>query len=169
MGIPISTFAISLVIDGKPVLGVVYDPFTDRMYWAIEGAGAFINSKEIHVSTARTLDKNYVVLSGRMGDSNITTGEYYDKLMLLGGKPFSLRTYIYGLMMVARGDAVGSVAGYFKPWDIAAPLLILNEAGAMVTDYDGNPASVYSVDNGLIASNGNVHNELLKLLRKSSS
>jgi len=167
LGVPISTFCIALVVNKEPVLGVVYDPFQQRMYQAVKGEGAFVNGVRLHVSEATSLQQNYVVVSSRMSGNYATTGEFCDRFAQARGKSFNFRSIAYSCMMVASGKAVEVVAGYFHPWDVAAVKVILEEAGAKVTDFNDRPLLYERTDGGLIVSNGLVHNELSHLVRQA--
>lgn len=163
LGAPLSTFCIALVENNQPILGVVYDPYLNRLYWGAKGEGAFINGKPLTPSVSAQLANNFVILSSRMGKSR-TTGSLYDAIELLQGKSFNFRSIVYGLMMVATGSAVAAVAGYLKPWDLAAAKVILEEVGAKVTDFEGNPCNYDENSNGCLVSNSLVHNQMLKLI-----
>lgn len=163
IGVPLSTFSLGLVIGDKAVLGVVYDPFQDRLYWS-SGSGAFLGGKELIVSNSPDLSQNYVVLSSRMGGEYMETGAALDAIIKADGKVFNFRSIIYGLMLVATGKAVAAVAGYCQPWDLAAALPILNGCGAKVTDFDGKVINYNDVSNGILVTNGKVHEQMLELI-----
>lgn len=166
IGVPISTFCLALVIDHEPVLGVVYDPFMKRMYQGVRGEGASVNGERLRVSGADAIAQNYVILSSRMGGDFVSTGHALDRVAMAGGKSFNFRSIAYGCLLVATGGAVGSVAGYCKPWDVAAVSVILSEAGAIITDLEGNVSPYDNNDKGLLVSNGKTHQQLLSLFAK---
>ncbi len=165
IGAPLSTFSLGLVIDGEPVLGVVYDPFMDRMFWAECGKGAFVNDEPLHVSEAKKLSNEYITLSSRHMEGGKMTGELFDSVEREGGKAFSFRSFVYSGCLVAAGTAVAAVIGTPKPWDLAALLVILEEAGGKATGLDGKPHSYKSKD-ALIATNGLVHERILELVNE---
>lgn len=165
-GAPLSTFLLSLVIGGQPVLGIIYDPYMDRMFWAHQGSGAFMNEQAIRVSQADSLNQNYMILSSRMGPDHKPTGQLYDEIEALGGKSFNFRSFAYGSTYVAAGKAVGAVIGVPSAWDAAATKIIVEEAGGKVTDVNGKDRRYDLPGEGLLATNGNVHEQLLELLRK---
>lgn len=166
VGMPLSTFCLAFVVGGIPTIGVVYDPYQDRLFSAVIGGGAFINNEQIRVSSARYFEKNYVILSSRMAGEWPTPGQVYDAISERQGKVFNLRSVVYGMMLVACGRAVASVAGYLHPWDIAAAQVILQEAGATVTDLRGQPLHYNNVANGFLATNGKVHEAMLAVVKK---
>lgn len=164
LGVPISTFCISLVVNNEPVIGVIYDPFMKRMYKGVKGEGSYMNSERLNVAPADELNQNYVVMSSRMGGKFISTGQALDRIVEAGGKVFNFRSIAYGCMLVATGGAIAAIAGYLKPWDAAATIVILEEAGATITDLTGAPVTYDQNVNGLLVSNGNVHQKLSNLL-----
>lgn len=89
LGVPLATCSLGLVVDGEAVLGVVYDPYMDRLYTAVKGGGAFMNGERIAVSQNDTLDKSYVILSSRMIGYPVTIGMLTDRLVDAGAKCFN--------------------------------------------------------------------------------
>lgn len=168
LGAPLSTFCLGLVEDGQVKVGVIYDPFQDRMYTAVQGQGAFLNGQKIRVSDSDSLAQNYAVLSSRSIDGYKTTGELYDAIVIQKGKVFNFRSIVYGYMRVATGDAVVAVAGTIKPWDYAAAKVILEEAGATITDFAGRACEYDQINNGIIVSNGRVHEQVLALVQPAT-
>ncbi len=166
LGAPTATYCLALVEDGKVKLGVVYDPFNKQLYTAVQGQGAFLNGKPIHVSDTDSLAQSYVVLSSRSIEGYKKTGEIHDAVVEAGGKPFNFRSIVYGYMRVASGQASVAAAGYLKPWDYAAAKVIAEEAGAMITDFAGQAREYDQVGNGIVVSNGHVHQEFLRLIGK---
>lgn len=164
LGAPLSTFCLALVIDGQPVVGMILDPYLNREFWAVKGEGAFVNDRPLKVSAATEIAQNYVILSSRMGHATRTTGQCFDAIEELGGKVFNFRSFAYGSMFVAAGSAVGTLIGTGKAWDVAATKLIVEEAGGRCTDIDGKERRYDEAGNGFVASNGLVHDQLLRLI-----
>lgn len=164
IGVPTFTFSMGLVDKSEPILGVVIDPVLKKTYWS-ENTTAYCNQDEIRVSSSDSLANSYVVVSSRMGEGHRDTGEVYDRIIDVKGKAFNFRSIIYGFMLVATGQAVAAVAGYCGPWDIAGALPILKAAGAKVTDLDGKDLEFGEVKNGILVSNGKVHDQMLELIR----
>jgi myo-inositol-1(or 4)-monophosphatase len=147
---------------GEIKAGVVYDPMRDELFSATEGAGAFLNGKRIEVSGRKTLS-----------ESLIGTGFYYDRGELMEKTLRALHHLFKEQIHCMRRNgaasldmtwlASGRLDGYFEyqlsPWDFAAGLLILHEAGGVASDPSGQPANLFS--KGLICSNGLIHEELL--------
>jgi len=169
LGLPISTFSIALVKDGEPLLGVVYDPFCDRLFTATKGAGAFLNGKPLHISSQK-LAGAYVDLEMiHTAQGAVAVNDLRDGLSKKAVKTFTLFSFVMGAMMVASGDFVAAFFGFRKPEDLAAAKVIIEEAGGKVTDIDGNDQLYNRAINGALVSNGIVHDELLDLIRHAKS
>jgi fructose-1,6-bisphosphatase/inositol monophosphatase family enzyme len=164
LGAPLSTFCISLVINGKPVVGVIYDPFMKNIFYAQIGKGAFLNSQKISVNNESNLEHNYIILSSRMPDTPKSTGEIHDAIEAVKSKAFNFRSFAYGSTFVAAGSAVGAIIGAGNPWDAAASKIIVEEAGGKVTDVHGRERRYDSPGPGLVVSNGILHETIIKLL-----
>ena len=164
LGVPVSTFCLALVEDDEIKLGVVYDPYMKRMFTATARHGAYLNGTKLQVSDKDSLAQSYIILSSRMGEKFPTTGQLYDRVEQAKGKSFNFRSIVYGYMTVATGTAVAAVAGYLFPWDLAAAKVILEEAGARVTDRNGKPCRYNETANGVLVSNGKVHQQMLDLI-----
>jgi myo-inositol-1(or 4)-monophosphatase len=163
LGAPLSTFCLSLVIDGQPVLGIIHDPYLERMFWAAKGQGAFVNDTPLHVSDAKDVARSYITLSTRMGEDRKSVGEIFDEIDKLDCKVFNFRSFAYGSCFVAAGTAVAAVIGRPKPWDVAATKIIVEEAGGKVTDVAGKERRYDADGDGLLATNGHVHERLLEI------
>ena len=165
-GLPLSTFGLALVKDGQPILGVVYDPFMDRMYFAEKGKGAYLNDKLIHVSTANVL-KNTVCGFEGSSSSKYTAVPVMVELFKEGAKPFKIYSFMYVSMMVACGEFVGSYYPWDKAHDGATVKIIVEEAGGKVTDIDGNEQRYDQPIKGCLASNGILHDKFLEVIRRA--
>ena len=135
-----SSISVALVVDDAAEIGVVYNPYTDEMFCARRGQGAFCNGKRLHVSEEPL--ENGIVLFG--------TAPYHDELK---EKTFQL-AYAYfrkaldirrsgsaalDLCMIAAGRAELFFELILSPWDYAAGALIVTEAGGLASDCDGRP------------------------------
>jgi myo-inositol-1(or 4)-monophosphatase len=166
-GIPHFSVSVALERDGEIVAGVVYEPLRDVEYWAEKGGGAFVSDRRLRVSGRRTL-----------GDAVIATGIPFRGV---GDHPRFLKTQEAIMAEVAGIRRFGSAAldlayvaagrydGYWefglKPWDIAAGILLVREAGGYVTEPAGghNPMLTGNV----LAANDHLHMPLGRLLRKA--
>ncbi len=165
-GFPAYCVSVGLEYQGRCILGVILDPTRQELFTAEAGHGAFVNDQPISVS--RTQDLNAALL---------VTGFAYDirenpKNNLDEFARFSLRTQGVRRIGSAALDlcyvASGRFDGYWElqlyPWDCAAGVVILEEAGGMVTDLTGQPFSIYG--QGIVASNGVVHRHMLDVLQQ---
>ena len=162
-GYPIFTFALALVKNGEPIMGIIYDPILDRLFYAEKGKGAFLNDKKIKVSDQK-----------RLNDYSIIELNVYEKLVKLPEILLAQGCYIasfvsacYASSLVAAGQFVANIYDYKNPWDGAAVKLIVEEAGGKVTDIFGKDQRYDRKINGFIASNGFVHQELVELCKKA--
>lgn len=161
-GLPLSTFCIGLVIDNLPILGVIYDPFSNMLYTACVGQGAFVNDQALHVNNVDSIDSQYGFLSSRM--NILSAGAAMDMLAEKGAKVFNIRSIAYSLINLAAGKSVFVMGGKSHPWDLAAAIVILKEAGGMITKFDGSTISYDHSENGFLATNGVVHRQIVELL-----
>ena len=165
--IPVAVFSLALVIEGESVLGVIYDPWTDNLYWAIKGQGAFKNGNKIHV--------NNFLLEDIKSVSNFDMWpevEYnlYDVVKEIGKKTYfvSIGSVIRACCCVASGDFNLAIfpGTTHKNCDIAGVKVIVEEAGGKVTDLFGSEQRYDKSINGAIISNGLVHNEVIETIEK---
>lgn len=166
--IPVAVFSLALVIDGVPTVGVVYDPFTDNLYSAVKGFGAYRNGEKISV--------NNVALDDMKSVSNMDMwpeAEYnlYDVIKELGKKTYfvGVGSVIRACMCVANGDFNLAIfpGTKHKNCDIAAAKVIVEEAGGKVTDLFGNEQRYDCSINGSVISNLFVHSEVIDVIKNS--
>lgn len=164
-GVPTSAFSLALVKDGKPIIGVVYDPFMDRMYSAQTGKGSFLNGERIRVSNERKLKGSIVALSHWNG-AQFDLSKLYERLIDSGASVLKLGSIVYGGALVSVGEFSASVHPAKASYDSAALKVIIDEAKGKVTDIFGDNQRYDGKINGAIMSNGLVHAQLVKLVRK---
>jgi fructose-1,6-bisphosphatase/inositol monophosphatase family enzyme len=167
LGIPTSMFSLALVHNGVPMVGVLYDPYSKRMFEAVKGQGAFLNGEKIQVNT-ETPPQGYVALPAMQYGLTNTAGLVGDAIQS-GIRALSLCCATYEAMLVAGGQIVASVFPGKTPWDIAAVKVIVEEAGGMVTDLHGNDQRYDQPINGAVVSNGVVHSQFVELVEKHLS
>lgn len=162
-------FCVSIAFEqrGEMRCGAVFDPVRDEMFTGARGLGSFLNGQRLRVS----------------GVSKLASG------LLLTGFPYGVRekiriamsqfeAFIIESQAVRRGGsaaldmcylAMGRCDGFWEldlhPWDTAAGRVIVEEAGGCVTDFKGNPFSVYGKE--ILASNGKIHEEMMAVLAKT--
>jgi len=166
-GIPHFAVSIALERDGEIVAGVVYEPTRNEMFCAEKGAGAFLNDRRLRVSARRRLD-----------EAVIGTGIPYRD----GGDPATYLATLARVMAATSGVrrsgaaaldlayvAAGRYDGYWEfgtqPWDIAAGILLVREAGGFVSDLAGGQTMLTS--GNVLAANGPLHLPLAALLKEA--
>ncbi|MGY9005343.1 MAG: inositol monophosphatase family protein [Alphaproteobacteria bacterium] len=146
------------------IAGLVYDPIHDTSYWAEKGQGAYLNDRRIRVSGRRTLSSS-VIASGlpvlERGDQALFLAEN----AALMGRVAGLRQFgsaALDLAYVAAGYCDGLWQDALKPWDMAAGILLVREAGGFVTDFKGGGDMFKS--GTILAANSLLHEEILTIL-----
>jgi myo-inositol-1(or 4)-monophosphatase len=164
-GLPVFCISIALMEHGQVVLGVVYEINQDECFYATKGGGAFLNGTRLQVTDIKHLR-----------DSLICTGYPYTDfgllqiyLQMLGafmGKSHGVRrlgSAAADLAYVAAGRFEGFFEYNLKPWDVAAGVLLVQEAGGRVSMFDGsNGDPVFGKET--LATNGLVHNEICSVI-----
>ncbi|GAB6161417.1 inositol monophosphatase family protein [Desulfothermus naphthae] len=165
--LPIVATSVALWWEGEVVLGVINLPIIGEVFSAYKGGGAYLNSKKITVSREKEL-KNSLIATGFPYNIKDKIDEVIPPIKSVLISCQGLRRMgaaAIDLAYVACGRFEGFFEQGLKPWDIAAGLLIVKEAGGMVTDYFENPISLYSPN--ILASNGIIHSQLSNLIVNS--
>lgn len=153
-GFKTSSISVCLVKNNKPVIGVCYNPYTDEMYSAIKGDGAYLNDKKIHVSN-RSL-KNGILLSGcspYYDDLRKKSIEIHERLCSVSSDYRRFGSAVLEICSIASGKAEVYFELKLMPWDYAAASLILEEAGGKISTIDGDELQ-YNNPTSVLASNG---------------
>ena len=166
-GIPVSVFSLALVENGESIVGVVFDPFTKRLYSGAKDLGVFVNDQQIKVSERKLSGKQATVDVEWWPQADFDIGEVsYGVAMKTGAYLPCLGSTVNACCLVASGqyEACLFAGSKGKFVDIAAVKVIVEEAGGKVTDLFGNDQRYDKDIKGAIVSNGVVHNELLKFI-----
>lgn len=166
LGLPLSTIVIALIEQGAVKIAVIYEPISGDMYYAEAGKGAFKNDQPIRCNEAGEVAKNYFATSSHLPKEYISVGGLHDEIEHAKGKVYNFRSFAYGAAKVAEGKLSGTVLGVGRLYDIAAPALLVEEAGGRATDLSGGPLDYVNGSNGILISNGSVHDILLGYLAK---
>ncbi|MBI4042842.1 MAG: inositol monophosphatase [Deltaproteobacteria bacterium] len=164
-GVPHFAVSIGVEYEGNVVSGVVFNPMTGELFEAVKGKGATLNGKSVHVSGAEQIE-----------ESLLATGFSYQKGEIVDQELAVLSRVLHHVRAVRRiGSAaldlcyvaVGRFDGFWEydlsPWDIAAGVLLVTEAGGKVSSMSGGP---YLLEEGsIVASNGKIHQTLIEMLR----
>lgn len=150
--------------DGTLVAGVIYDPMRDELYTAERGHGAWLNGKPMHVSRTPDLAESLVATGfpsrKRHASPNI---HFYHEFTLRSHGVRRAGSAALDLAYVAAGRLEAFWEFNLNPWDTAAGILLVEEAGGRVTDFAGEQFQLNS--NEVLASNGLIHDELVGLFK----
>lgn len=154
---PFCAVSIGLLIDNQPSLGVIYDPVHRDLFRAAKGLGATLNRQPIRVSTTKQL-----------ADSLLVTGFAYDRRETSDNNYAEFCHFTHLTQGVRRGGAAsidlayvacGRLDGYWErglsPWDLAAGVVLVEEAGGKVSAYNGSSFDIWSGQ--ILASNPHIH------------
>lgn len=163
-GIPINCVSIGLEKDGKMIMGTVFNPHMNELFFAEKGLGATLNDRAIKVSNQSKTVNACLVTGFPYTYLNSENGplEVFERFIRKGVPVRRLGSAAIDLCWVACGRFDGFYEHKLSPWDSAAGYLIVEEAGGKVTDYDGLPYSPYK--HGLLATNGLIHDEMLDII-----
>jgi len=162
-GLDLFAVSIGLSYESKPVVGIIYAPLREELYWASEGGGAFLNGSPINVSKERKLGGAFVGLElGKFDPKAILP--YYEKLFrgrrILYAPSYASSTISLTFLASGKIHAYGALK--LEPWDMAAGVIIVREAGGRVTDFYGKEWE--EGDESFLAANPALHKTLLKRL-----
>lgn len=165
--IPVAVFSLALVIDGESIIGLVYDPFTGSMYTAIKGQGAFKNGEKIKVNNYSLEDIRTVCHCDMWSKAKYDVCNVFKELRKLT-RLNDIGSITRASCCVATGDYSLTIftGTEHKHCDIAAVKVIVEEAGGKVTDLFGNDQRYDRSIKGAVISNGKVHDEVLKVIKK---
>jgi len=168
-GFPHVAVSLGLLAEGRLVVGVAYDPLRGETFAATAGGGATLNGQPIRVSATQ-----------RLADAFLATGFPYDRRTAPDNNTQRLDHFLRRSQGVRRAGAAvldlayvacGRFDGYWeaslKPWDLAAGALLVQEAGGRVTNAAGAPD--YVSGTFVVASNGHIHDEMLRVIREGAA
>ncbi|MCA9470626.1 MAG: inositol monophosphatase [Nitrospirales bacterium] len=165
-GFPMYNVSIGVEYEGAIVVGVVFDPTRNELFVAQKGQGSTLNNVPIHVSATALLSEALLV-TGFAYDIHTVADNNLKEFCAFSLRARGMRrtgTAAIDLCYIACGRFDGFWELKLNPWDTAAGKLIVQEAGGQVTNYQGEPYSIYGQD--LIASNGLIHQEMVGLLQE---
>ncbi|MBF0167072.1 MAG: inositol monophosphatase [Alphaproteobacteria bacterium] len=163
-GIPHFAISVALLKDDDLLAGIVYNPVTDEEFWAEKGMGAWLNERRLRVSARKKLEESLFAtgLPFKGKPDHDKTLSQVGRVMAVSAGVRRMGSASLDLAYVAAGRFDGFWEENIKPWDMAAGLLLVKEAGGTLTDMTGNHAMMERGD--VIASNGQLHNDLRKLV-----
>jgi myo-inositol-1(or 4)-monophosphatase len=161
-GFPVFNVTMGLERAGEMIAGVIFDPMRNEMFAAERGGGAYLNGKRIHVSKAPSVETSLLATGfpSRRRHENVNVHFYYQLGMLSHGvrRAGAAAT---DLAYVACGRLEGFWEFGLKPWDQAAGILMVQEAGGRCSDMHGGPHSLLAPH--LVADNAAIHDELIRI------
>jgi myo-inositol-1(or 4)-monophosphatase len=166
-GYPVFCVSIALEDNGVVILGVIYDPMRDEMFIAARGEGTYLNDKKLLVSTTVDLSRSllatgfpYDIRSSKKNNLN-----YFNSMARKAQAIRRAGAAALDLAYVAAGRFDGFWELKLMPWDMAAGMLMVEEAGGMVSDIAGGAWNIALAD--VVASNGLIHQQMIKVFRKA--
>ncbi len=162
-GFPFFAVSIGYWEEGKPKVGVVYNPVTSELFWAIEGEGAYLENMKLSVSSVSSIEESLIVTGWPYDRSDIDTVIKNVKDVLNKAQEIrSLGSAALECAYVAKGAFDGYWEWSLASWDLAAGVLIAKEAGAKVSGKNGEEFSLEKGD--IVVSTPSIHEDLLLLL-----
>ncbi|RXK02954.1 inositol monophosphatase family protein [Halarcobacter bivalviorum] len=168
--VPHTCISVGVYRDKKPFIGVVYNPILDELYEAKIGEGAFLNGEKLEVSKESDFQKS--LLATGFPYSNSTNqddlNDVIEKIRVILPRCQDIRrlgSAAIDLCFIARGTYEGYYEMNLKAWDVSAGIIILQEAGGKFTSLTGSEYRLFE-DKYIVASNGLIHDELIKLLNQ---
>lgn len=162
-GNPLFSICIALMKGVQPIIGLIYAPALNELYYAEKGKGAFLNGKKIRVTKISDLNKSYVYVCEGGDKNRKRTVKVMAKIYPHVVDLRKLGSAGLECAWLAAGRAEGYVTTAIEPWDVAAGVLIVKEAGGKVTNFKNKPWQPIRDD--LIFSNTKIHQKLIKLIK----
>ncbi len=167
-GIPIFVISLAFAQGSQPLLGVIYDPMRDELFHATIDGGAWLNDRRLHVSAATTLNESLLSTGFPYDmrtnpDNNL---DHFARLILQSRGVRRLGAAALDLAYVASGRSDGYWEMRLWPWDWGAGLLMVKEAGGLVTRIDGGE-EVFAEPTSILATNGHIHDEMIAVLNSN--
>ncbi len=162
-----SAISLALYREGQVVFGAVYNPFTDELFTAEQGKGAYLNGTPIHADDGVEFRQALIEL-GTMPyykDRAHEVGRLAAEIILRASDLRRCGSAALAMCYVADGRLGGMIEGILQPWDFAAGMLIAAEAGAVNCDWQGEPLDPRTPSSVLVAA-PQIHHEVLKLIQE---
>jgi len=164
-GFPMYNVSIGIEYQGTCVIGVIFDPTRDELFLAQQGRGATLNGTPIQVSSTQTISEALLV-TGFAYDIHTAKDNNLKEFCAFTVRAGGMRrtgTAAIDLCYIACGRLDGFWELQLNPWDTAAGKVIVEEAGGKITNYAGEPYSIYGQT--ILATNGLIHQEMLEVLQ----
>lgn len=163
----LSAISLAYYSDGALQTGVVYNPFTKELFFASRGKGAFLNGKALSVTATETLEESLIVIGTSPYDRQFTATNFALWQDIFEHTLDIRRTgsACLDLAYVAAGRFDGYFERNLKPWDMAAGILLVEEAGGKVTDYGENSPLVLK-NSDICAGTPSIQKKLIKKIQQ---
>ena len=155
--------SLGLAVGGIPVAGGVAVPGNGALFLAEKGNGAFRNGERVHVSNVDQVSRARAEVDFAGLADRAPTLRHFGPLIETVGQVRCHCAAVIGLCSIATGDMDAYVHVTLNPWDYAASMIIVEEAGGKVTRLDGSPLNLFDGGNGVLGSNGVLHDALSAL------
>ncbi len=170
-GIPHFSISIGLEREGDLIAGLVYDPIKEELFWAEKGIGAYLNDRRLRVSSRRKLNEALLVtgMPQRHGGDMAVRGAFVaqiDAALTATAGVRRMGSAALDLAYVAAGRFEGFWENHLSPWDIAAGIVLVREAGGYVSDLGGGDDPMAS--GNTLAANDHLHDSIGRLLRRAA-
>ena len=168
-GIPVFCISVALVENGQPVLGVVHDVMRNDHYTAVKGGGTYLDGKRLSISPVKDFDQA-VLATGFPYETYEEDSPMFKLFQRVIREARGLRrlgSAAIDLAYVARSIFEGYYEARLNPWDIAAGALLVEEAGGIISDFNGKDG--YLDAGNIIAAGKEVHTELLKRVTETGA
>ena len=166
-GIPHFAISVALEREDEIICGVIFDPIKDEIFLAEKDQGSYLNNHRLRVSKRKKLEDCLILTGGpsyKDLNKNISFDNYI-KISKLANSPIrKMGSASLDMAYIAAGRADGFFQKGLSYWDIAAGIILVKEAGGIISDFDGN--SNFIDDKNIIASNTNINTDLIDLLNK---
>jgi fructose-1,6-bisphosphatase/inositol monophosphatase family enzyme len=163
-GIPYFCINIALCHNGEPAVAVTHDPNRDDTFWAVRGGGAWVNERRAVASQAETVREGVIGIDLGYDDARAQFQLGLARELLPDVQAIRVAgSAALGLAYAAAGRFDVFLHGYLFPWDLAAGILLVQEAGGTITDGSGGPIALTSTT--AIAGGAAIHNDLLSWQR----
>ena len=159
---PFFSVCIALMHQNELLLGVIYAPAIDEFYFAEKGKGAYLNEVKIQVSDVSDLSQSYIFYCEGGDRNRERTGKLLHKVYPRVTDIRKLGSAGLETAWVAAGKGEAYFTTRIEPWDVAPGVLLVQEAGGKVTDFQGNPWK--STTSDLLVSNNKLHEKILGLI-----
>ncbi|MEC0238499.1 inositol monophosphatase family protein [Paenibacillus dokdonensis] len=170
IGLPVFSVSITLMYKKNPVLGVVYEPLTDRLFVSVAGEGTYCNDKPVHVKNSPNfLRGNIGWIQGHKVQNDPKAVQLRQFIDIRFKRMMRLWAPTLQWCMLAKGDLDGIVLYNSEGDDLYSGILMVKEAGGVVIDFDGNPFDGMSNEPYMIACHPDHQEQMLQLVREGLS